>query len=83
MQSRHSYIGDTYVTSIDAKVGDIITVSVDHITKKDGGTWGWYSPKVKEIRSDKKSPDPESVLQKLWELPKVEGKDVVQSQPRK
>lgn len=73
-------IGDTYLTQVKANVGDIITVSVDHVTKKEDGTWGWYAPKVKELRGDKKEPDPLSVLQKISELPGSENTDVVQSQ---
>jgi hypothetical protein len=73
-------IGDTYVTQVKANVGDIITVSVDHITKKGDGSWGWYAPKVKEVRDDKNEPDPVSVLQKIADLPKVENARVVQSQ---
>ncbi len=73
-------IGDTYLTQVKANVGDIITVSVDHVTKKEDGSWGWYAPKVKEVRDDKKEPDPVSVLQKISELPKSENTDVVQSQ---
>ncbi len=73
-------IGDTYVTQVKANVGDIITVSVDHVTKKGDGSWGWYAPKVKEVRDDKKEPDPVSVLQKIADLPKVENTRVVQSQ---
>lgn len=73
-------IGDTYVTQVKANVGDIITVSVDHVTKKGDGSWGWYAPKVKELRDDKKEPDPVSVLQKISELPKSENTDAVQSQ---
>jgi len=73
-------IGDTYLTQVKANVGDIITVSVDHVTKKADGSWGWYAPKVKEVREDKKEPDPVSVLQKISELPKSENTNVVQSQ---
>lgn len=73
-------IGDTYLTQVKANVGDIITVSVDHITKKEDGTWGWYAPKVKELRDDKKEPDPLSVLQKISKLPGSENTDVVKSQ---
>ncbi len=73
-------IGDTYLTQVKANVGNIITVSVDHVTKKEDGTWGWYAPKVKELRDDKKEPDPLSVLQKISELPGSENTDVVQSQ---
>jgi ATP dependent DNA ligase domain len=74
-------IGDTYVTQVRAKVGDIITVSVDHITKKQDGSWGWYAPKVKELRDDKSQPDPVSVLQKILDMPSIENAKVVQSQP--
>ena len=66
-------IGDTYVTQVKAKVGDIITVSVDHVTKKGDGTWGWYAPKVKELRDDKNQPDPVSVLQRIADMPNVEN----------
>jgi|GEM_PF-1770280 len=61
-------IGDTYLTHVKANVGDIITVSVDHVTKKEDGTWSWYAPKVGEMRDDKKEPDPLSVLQKIYGL---------------
>ena len=58
-------IGKTYVTKIEAKVGDIITVSVDHITKKDGGDFTWYAPKVTALRKDKSTPDTAAVLEKM------------------
>jgi len=58
---------------VKAKVGDIITVSVDHVTKKGDGTWGWYAPKVKELRDDKNQPDPVSVLQRIADMPNVEN----------
>jgi hypothetical protein len=73
-------IGETYLTQVKANVGDIITVSVDHVTKKENGTWGWYAPKVKELRDDKKEPDPLSVLQKISELPRSKNTDTVESQ---
>ncbi len=63
-----------------ANVGDIITVSVDHVTKKGDGSWGWYAPKVKEVRDDKKEPDLVSVLQKISELSGSENTDAAQSQ---
>lgn len=58
-------IGKTYVTKIEAKVGDIIAVSVDHITKKDGGSFTWYGPKVTALRKDKSIPDTAAVLEKM------------------
>lgn len=61
-------IGDTYVTKIEAKEGDVITVSVDHVTKKQDGSWGWYAPKAVSVRKDKKESDPVSVLEKFLEL---------------
>jgi hypothetical protein len=74
-------IGETYVTQVKAKVGDIITVSLDHVTKKWDGSWGWYAPKVKELRDDKNQPDPVSVLQKIMDIPSIENAKVVQSHP--
>lgn len=58
-------IGKTYVTKIAAKVGDIITVSVDHITKKESGGFTWYAPKVTALRKDKSKPDTAAVLEKM------------------
>ena len=58
-------IGKTYVTKIEAKVGDIIAVSVDHITKKESGGFTWYAPKVAALRKDKSTPDTAAVLEKM------------------
>ncbi|MDP2768141.1 MAG: hypothetical protein Q8O41_11965 [Candidatus Methanoperedens sp.] len=44
-----------HVIQVKANVGDIITVSVDHVTKKGDGSWGWYAPKVKEVGAIRKS----------------------------
>ncbi len=59
-------IGTTYSTSIQAKVGDIIRVRVDYVTINDDG-FTWYAPKVLDKRSDKKEPDPVSVLDRMNE----------------
>jgi hypothetical protein len=59
-------IGTTYVTSIEAKVGDILKVSVDHVTEKDG-KYTWYAPKVIALRTDKTEPDPIATLKKIAE----------------
>ncbi len=65
-------IGDTYATKIEAKVGDIIEVSVDHVTKRDSDGFTWYAPKVKRVRKDKTSPDASAVLEKMFAEKKVE-----------
>lgn len=55
-------IGRTYATNVVAKVGDIIAVSVDHITKTGTGTFTWYAPKVMDVRKDKTEPDTAAVM---------------------
>jgi hypothetical protein len=57
-------IGTTYSTSIQAKAGDIIRVKVDYVTKVDD-RFTWYAPRVVDKRSDKKEPDPVSVLERM------------------
>ena len=57
-------IGTTYSTKVEAQVGDIIRVRVDYITKSDD-KFTWYAPKVLDRRSDKKEPDPISVLERM------------------
>ncbi|MGB2698485.1 MAG: hypothetical protein WBD28_11600, partial [Candidatus Zixiibacteriota bacterium] len=59
-------IGTTYSTSKKAKSGDVIRVKVDSVRKNDQG-YSWYAPQVKDIRGDKKQPDPLSVLQRMIE----------------
>ena len=54
-------IGTTYSTSIQAKVGERIRVRVDYVTKTNE-RFTWYAPRVMDLRSDKKEPDPVSVL---------------------
>ena len=67
-------IGDTYATEKEAKVGDIITVSVDKVTKREGkdGGFTWYAPKVTAVRKDKTAPDTAAVLEKMAAEKKVE-----------
>ena len=57
-------IGTTYSTSVQAKAGDIIRVRVDYVTKSDN-RFTWYAPRVLDKRSDKKEPDPISVLERI------------------
>jgi DNA ligase-1 len=57
-------IGTTYSTNAEAQVGDIIRVRVDYITKSND-KFTWYAPKVLDRRSDKKEPDPISVLERM------------------
>jgi hypothetical protein len=57
-------IGTTYSTKAEAQAGDIIRVRVDYITKSDD-KFTWYAPKVLDKRSDKKDPDPISVLERM------------------
>ena len=59
-------IGTTYSTYIQAKVGDIIRVRVDYVTTNDD-RFTWYAPRVLDKRSDKKEPDPISVLERMIE----------------
>ena len=57
-------IGTTYSTSAQARVGDIIRVRVDYVTKSDD-RFTWYAPRVMDKRSDKKEPDPMSILERM------------------
>jgi hypothetical protein len=57
-------IGTTYSTSIQAKVGEIIRVRVDYVTKQND-RFTWYAPRVMDLRSDKKEPDPVAVLERM------------------
>ncbi|MCE8428867.1 MAG: DUF2213 domain-containing protein [Candidatus Methanoperedens sp.] len=57
-------IGKTYATDKEAKEGDIIAVSVDHITRVEGG-FTWYAPKVIGVRKDKTEPDTAAVLERM------------------
>jgi len=57
-------IGTTYSTSLKAEVGDIIRVRVDYVTTNDD-RFTWYAPRVLGKRSDKKEPDPLSVLERM------------------
>jgi hypothetical protein len=59
-------IGETYSTSKEAKAGDILRVSVDHVTLKDG-KYTWYAPKVLSVRDDKHEADPLSVVERIAE----------------
>lgn len=69
----YTEIGETYVTKTKANVGDIITVSVDKVTYDEATKkFTWYAPKVLYKRSDKKTPDPASVLKRIAER-KVSG----------
>ena len=57
-------IGTTYSTSIQAKKGEIIRVRVDYVTKTNE-RFTWYAPRVMDLRSDKKEPDPVAVLERM------------------
>jgi hypothetical protein len=57
-------IGTTYSTSLQTEVGDIIRVRVDYVTRSDD-RFTWYAPRVLDKRSDKKEPDPISVLERM------------------
>ena len=57
-------IGTTYSTNLEAKVGDIIRVQVDHLAENQAG-YSWYAPRVKDIRQDRKEPDPIPVLKRM------------------
>jgi hypothetical protein len=59
-------MGKTYSTPIQAKVGDIIRVRIDYLTYLDDRPM-WHAPKVLDKRSDKKEPDPVSVLERIAE----------------
>ena len=67
-------VGNTYSTSIPARQGEVIRVRVDRVTK-DGDRFFWHAPKVLDKRSDKKDPDPVSVLERMVERrPSADGR---------
>jgi len=57
-------IGTSYSTNMEAKTGNIIRIKVDYVNKNDQG-YSWYAPRVKDLRGDKKEPDPVSVLERM------------------
>jgi len=57
-------IGTTYSTSLEVRRGDIIRVRVDYVAGVDGG-FTWCAPRAIDKRSDKKEPDPISVLERM------------------
>ncbi|MGB2768711.1 MAG: RNA ligase family protein, partial [Candidatus Zixiibacteriota bacterium] len=59
-------MGSTYSTSVQARQGEIIRVRVDCVTTKDN-RFIWHAPTVLDKRSDKKEPDPVSVLERMIE----------------
>ena len=67
----YAYIGLTYGTKVKAKIGDIITVMPIRIRfyEKNGKkVVTWMFPLFKEVKKDKKEPDPLSVAEKLAKL---------------
>jgi len=59
-------IGDTYATSVEAKHGDIISVSVDKVVYDEGEKkFSWHVPKVVGLRDDREAPDSIETLRKL------------------
>jgi hypothetical protein len=75
-ESGHIRIGKTYSTSIPARLGEVIRVRVDRVTK-DGDRFFWHAPKVLDRRLDKKDPDPVSVLERM-----LDGKPSAVGRPR-
>ena len=57
-------IGRTFLTCVEAKIGDILTVRVDHVTEKDG-KFAWFAPRVFSLRGNRINPDPLTVLRKI------------------
>jgi len=55
----HRYVdlGNTYKTTIEAKVGDILTVQVEElIVNPDGHTLDWQGPKVIDVDNERRTP---------------------------
>jgi hypothetical protein len=63
-RSNPTLIGTTYSTNLECQIGDIIRVRIDHINKNNAG-YSWYAPQVKDVRGDKKEPDPVSVVERM------------------
>ena len=57
-------LGSTYSTHLEAKEGQIISVSPDMIEKAQN-SYRWIAPKVMEIRKDKTSTDAISTLERM------------------
>ena len=72
-------IGTTYITQVEAGIGDILVVSVDYITKKEDG-YTWYAPKVISKRDDKKTPDPISTIEKIIKKTEAGSKNIIDLQ---
>jgi len=69
-------IGTTYSTNVEARTGDIIRVRIDHINKNDQG-YSWYAPRVKDVRREKKEPDPIPVLERM--IKRENGDDKIET----
>ena len=54
----YSVLGKTFNTKTEAKVGQILRVSVKSINKISDKVYHWFHPQVLEAREDKTSPDP-------------------------
>lgn len=54
----YSVIGKTFNTKTEAKLGQILRVSVKTINKIDDKVYHWFHPQVLEAREDKTTPDP-------------------------
>lgn len=59
-------IGKTFVTKVEAKVGQIIQVSVDSVRfNEDEKSYSWTASKVLALRLDKKVADPITTVKKI------------------
>jgi len=70
----YTILGKTFNTKEEAKIGDIIRVSVKDIRKIDENTYHWFHPQVLEIREDKTHPDPTQTAETISETAKQKQK---------
>lgn len=54
----YSVLGKTFNTKAEAKLGQILRVSVKTINKIEDKVYHWFHPQVLEAREDKTTPDP-------------------------
>jgi len=63
----YSILGKSFNTKIEAKVGDIIRVTVKDARKINDQVYHWFHPQVLEKREDKVTPDPLKTIETIAE----------------
>lgn len=73
----YSVLGKTFNTKLEAKLGDIIRVTVKDIAPIDNNLYHWFHPQVLEVREDKTRPDPCSTAEAISKTARGQQKTVV------